>query len=333
MRLKGSRVLVTGGAGFIGSHLVDALIQEGCLVRVVDNLINGKRENLIQHKDNSNFQFRLGNITDPSDVAKAIKGTDVVFHLACLGVRHSIKHPFENHRVNAEGTLLVLHESYEAGIKKFIYCSSSEVYGTAEYVPMPERHPTNPTTVYGASKLAGEAYSRAYHKTYGLKTVIIRPFNTYGPRSHHEGDAGEMIPKAIVRALTGQPILIFGDGSQTRDYTYVEDIVRGIIEATKCDETTGHTFNIGSNCEVSINQIAEMILKMTGNHSSKIKYIKNRPGDVLRLHADSTALNKITNWNPRVSIEDGLSKTMQWFKSRPEGISELFNQEEGVNWE
>ena len=333
MRLKGSRVLVTGGAGFIGSHLVDALIQEGCQVRVLDNLINGKRENLIQHKDKSYFQFMLGDITIPSDVEKAINGIDVVFHLACLGVRHSIKHPFENHRVNAEGTLLVLQESYKAGIKKFIYCSSSEVYGTADYVPMPESHPTHPNTVYGASKLAGEAYSRAYHKTYGLKTVIIRPFNTYGPRSHHEGDAGEMIPKAIVRALSRQPILIFGDGSQTRDYSYVTDIARGIIEASKNEETTGHTFNIGSNGEVSINQIAGMILKMIGTHSSKIKYLKNRPGDVLRLHADSSAFNKITNWSPRVSIEDGLSKTIQWFKSRPEGISELFNQEKGVNWE
>jgi UDP-glucose 4-epimerase len=142
-----------------------------------------------------------------------------------------------------------------------------------------------------------------------------------------------MIPKSILRALTGEPILIFGDGSQTRDYTYVEDIVRGIIEAAKCDETTGKTYNIGSNHEVSINQVAETILRMIGTQSSKIDYLKNRPGDVLRLHADSTAFNEITNWNPEVSIEDGLSETIQWFKSRPEGISELFNQEEGVNWE
>jgi len=333
MKLKGLKVLVTGGAGFIGSHLVDALIQEGCFVRVIDNLTNGKSENLRQHKDNNNFKFILGDIVDPLDVTKAVEGIDTVFHLACLGVRHSIKHPFENHRINAEGTLLVLQESYKAGVKKFIYCSSSEVYGTAEYVPMPEKHPTNPCTIYGASKLAGEAYTRAYYKTYGLKTVIIRPFNTYGPRSHHEGDAGEMIPKSIVRAFNGQPILIFGDGSQRRDYTYVEDIARGIIEAAKCENITGLTFNIGSNSEISIQQIAEKLLEMIGNSSSKIEYIKNRPGDVLRLYADSTAFREITNWNPKVSFEGGLLKTIKWFKSRPEGISALLNQEKGVNWE
>jgi len=333
MKLKDLRVLVTGGAGFIGSCLVDTLIQEGCLVRVIDNLINGKRENLIQHRDNSPFQFIRGDIINPLDAVKAINGMDIVFHLACLGVRHSIKRPLENHRINAEGTLLVLEESYKAGIKKFIYCSSSEVYGTAEYVPMSERHPTNPCTVYGASKLAGEAYTRAYYKTYGLKTVIIRPFNTYGPRSHHEGDAGEMIPKSIVRALNGQPILIFGDGSQTRDYTYVQDIARGLVEAAKCDDLTGLTFNIGSNSEISIKQIAEMILEMIGTHSSQIEYLKNRPGDVLRLYADSTAFKERANWNPKVSFEDGLLKTVQWFKSRPEGIRALLNQEKGVNWE
>lgn len=198
---------------------------------------------------------------------------------------------------------------------------------------MSEKHPTHPFTVYGAGKLAGEAYARAYYKTYGLKTVIIRPFNTYGPRSHHEGDAGEIIPKSIVRALNRQSILIFGDGSQTRDYTYVEDIVRGLIEAAKYDDMTGLTFNLGSNLEISIKQIAEMVIEMIGTHSSQIKYLKNRPGDVLRLHADSTAFNKITNWTPKVSFEDGLLKTIQWFKSRPEGISALLSQEKGVNWE
>jgi UDP-glucose 4-epimerase len=213
---EGMKVLVTGGAGFIGSHLVDALIQEGCYVRVIDNLTNGKRENLEQHKASDNFEFYLGSVTDPYDVAEAMKGIEIVFHLACLGVRHSIRHPFENHRVNAEGTLLMLKEAQRAGVEKFLYCSSSEVYGTAIHVPMPESHPTNPCTIYGASKLAGEAYTRAFYKSYGMKTVILRPFNTYGPRSHHEGYAGEMIPKSIVRALNGKSVLVFGDGSQTR---------------------------------------------------------------------------------------------------------------------
>jgi UDP-glucose 4-epimerase len=333
MKLEGRRILVTGGAGFIGSHLVDALIEEGCFVRVLDNLSNGRSENLEQQKGGSRFNFILGNVLEPSDVVRAIEGIDIVFHLACLGVRHSIKCPFENQRVNAEGTLTVLREAHQAGVKKFVYCSSSEVYGSAEYVPMPETHPTHPTTVYGAGKLAGEAYTRAYYNTYGLNTVILRPFNTYGPRSHHEGDAGELIPKSVVQVLNKKPILIFGDGSQTRDYSYVGDIVKGIIEAAKCDEIIGRTFNIGSSFEISIKEIAKMILEMTGNSTSKIEYLNSRPGDVLRLHADSTVFRKIASWHPQVAFKDGLLKTIRWFESRPEGISTLLKQDTGINWE
>lgn len=332
MNLSGKQVLVTGGAGFIGSYLVDVLIQEECHVRVIDNLINGKLDNLKQHKGNDSFEFVSADVTDPFDVSEAMEGIDIVFHLACLGVRHSIKHPFDNHRVNAEGTLLVLNEAYKSGVMKFIYCSSSEVYGTADYVPMPESHPTQPCTVYGASKLAGEAYVRSYFKTYGFNTVIVRPFNTYGPRSHHEGNAGEMIPKSIVRVLNKQPIIIFGDGYQTRDFTYVEDISRGLVESAKNDKVTGLTLNLGSNFEININKISQMIIEIIGNNKSKIQYIQNRPGDVLRLYADATLFNEITQWTPSVPFKDGLLKTIQWFKSWPEGSSALFEEEEGINW-
>lgn len=331
MKLSGADVLVTGGAGFIGSHLVDLLIKEGCRVRVIDNLANGRKENLKQHEGNGRFEFIKGDINDDCALSGAVSGADMVFHLACLGVRHSIKHPVENHRVNAEGTLKVLQQAYTHKVKRFLYCSSSEAYGTAIYVPMAEEHPTLPRTVYGAGKLAGEAYARAYYLTYGMETLIVRPFNTYGPRSHHEGDAGEMIPKSIVRAISGQPILVFGDGSQTRDFTYVKDMAKGIYEAACCDKAVGLTLNIGSGFEISIGKIAAMILKLTGN-SSKIENLDPRPGDVLRLYADAAKFKKMTEWKSETVFDDGLRMTVEWFKSRPEGPAALLSQEDGINW-
>ena len=332
MRLAGRKILVTGGAGFIGSHLVDRLIQDGCWVNVIDNLANGKLDNLVQHKNNRRFKFILGSVLDRAPLANALKGIDVVFHLACLGVRHSIKYPFKNHQVNAEGTLRILELSRDARVKKFIFCSSSEVYGSAKYAPMDENHPTLPHTIYGASKLAGEAYARAFHDTYGLKTVILRPFNAFGPRSHHEGDAGEMIPKSIVRVLNGIPIFIFGDGSQTRDFTYVENVAFSLCQAATNDNLVGSTFNIGSGFEISINKVARLILKAAGDSSLKIKYLKGRPGDVQRLHADASLFAKKTGWQPKVSFQDGISRTISWFKSRKCAPSDLLKQEVGINW-
>ncbi|MFA5139636.1 MAG: GDP-mannose 4,6-dehydratase [Elusimicrobiota bacterium] len=332
MNLAGRRILVAGGAGFIGSHLVDALREQGCAVRVVDDLATGRLENLRQHEGKDGFEFFRGTITDPHDAIRALEGIEVVFHLACLGVRHSIGHPFENHRVNAEGTLLLLQESLRRGVERFVHCSSSEVYGTARTVPMPETHPTLPCTVYGASKLAGESYARAFHRTHGMSTVVIRPFNTYGPLSHHEGDAGEVIPKSIVRALAGMPILVFGDGSQTRDYTYVEDTARALVEAARCDALVGGTFNIGSNFEISINDLAERIRARVGTPEVKVEHVQQRPGDVLRLYCDPTEFVSRTGWKPRVAFDEGLDRTIAWFRARPEGAHVLAAQERPLNW-
>ena len=333
MKLTGKRCLVTGGAGFIGSHLVDELMNAGCKVRVFDNLANGKLENMSNHLGQENFQFFRGSITDPLDVQNAMEEIDVVFHLACLGVRHSITHPFENHRVNAEGSLFVLNAAYRAKVDCFLYCSSSEVYGTAEYAPMPESHPTHPCTVYGAGKLAGEAYARAYYKTYAMPTTIVRPFNTYGPRSHHEGDAGEMIPKSIVRALNGQPVIVFGDGSQTRDFTYVEDTARALVAAAESDTMIGNTLNIGSNLEISIKDLAYKITEMVSNPEAKVVFTPHRPGDVLRLYADPRKFTDICAWQPQVSFDEGLTKTIEFFRNHPLGIKCLMEKESGRNWE
>ncbi len=187
---------MTGGAGFIGSHLVEALAD--CRVRVLDDLSTGSQANLADACRRLDVTLIEGDIRDPHRVAQALEGADAVFHLACRGVRHSIGNPLENHEVNATGTLVLLSEARRAGVQRFLHVSSSEVYGTARHVPMDEDHPTRPETVYGASKLAGEGYARAYFRTYGFPTLVVRPFNNFGPRSHYEGDAGEVIPRFIV---------------------------------------------------------------------------------------------------------------------------------------
>jgi UDP-glucose 4-epimerase len=331
--LKGTLCLVTGGAGFIGSHLVDCLAERGAKVRILDNLATGRLENVEHHLDSDSVEFIEGSVIDVNDVKDAMRGVRVVFHLACLGVRHSLVHPFENHRVNAEGTLVVLNAAREEGVERFLYCSSSEVYGTALNVPMSEDHPTYPCTVYGAGKLAGEAYARAFFKTYGMHVSVIRPFNSFGPRSHYEGDSGEVIPKTFVRALGGTEILVFGDGTQTRDFTYVEDTARGLVRALECEGAKGETLNMGSGFEIPILTLVEKIRDIVGNPDVHIVHTPERPGDVLRLYADSSRMSELCGWIPEIGFDEGLRRTLDHFRSKPEGFEQLLKEEKGRSWE
>jgi UDP-glucose 4-epimerase len=311
--------VVTGGAGFIGSELVSQLVAAGWRVTVIDNLATGRWENL----DGLDGVKRL--TLDVRDV-RELPDCSVVFHLACLGVRHSLHAPRETHEVNATGTLVMLEAARAAGVERFVYVSSSEVYGSAQTVPMTEQHPTYPSTAYGASKLAGEAYARAYFLSYGLPTVVVRPFNTYGPRCHHEGDSGEAIPKFLLRAQAGFPLVIFGDGEQTRDFTYVSDTAQGILRAGICADALGQTFNLGSGREVSINMLARLA------KGASVLHEPSRPGDVRRLVADATLAREMLGFEPRIELEDGIERLRAWYARQRVKAEDLLQEEVVHNW-
>jgi len=326
------QILVTGGAGFIGSELVRQLTAQNHMVTVVDNLVNGKRENIVDLPPEQ-VRLEVADIRDQERMTLLLKGVDAVFHLACLGVRHSIHSPHENHEVNATATLQLLSEARAAGVGRFVYVSSSEVYGTALNVPMTEEHPCFPMTIYGSSKLAGECYARAFYRTYEYPTVMIRPFNTYGPRCHHEGDSGEVIPKFLLRCLAHKPMVIFGDGTQTRDFTYVQDTARGIIKMGLSDNTVGLTINLGSGREIAVNDLAQAVAETVGRKDAELIHDIPRPGDVLRLYADLSLAKDLTGFTPEISLIQGLNMLKDWYLSLSVPVEELLARETVRNWE
>jgi UDP-glucose 4-epimerase len=325
-----STVMVTGGAGFIGSELVRQLAARGERVLIVDNLVNGTRAN-VEEVLSDRVTLLVADIRALDRFEEELAAVRVVYHLACLGVRHSVHSPLENHDVNATATLTLLGACRDAGVPRFVYVSSSEVYGTAKWVPMNEDHPTFPYTVYGASKLTGECFTRAYYRTYGYPTVVVRPFNTYGPRSHHEGDSGEVIPKFMLRSLAGLPMVVFGAGTQTRDFTYVSDTAAGILLAGESDLAVGDTINIGSGSEVSINEIGRQIAAVAGGRAA-LHHDQSRPGDVLRLYADLTHARETLGFAPRVSLTEGLEHLLAWYRGQSATPQELLKQEIVHNW-
>jgi UDP-glucose 4-epimerase len=207
------------------------------------------------------------------------------------------------------------------------------VYGTAQRVPMTEDHPTFPCTVYGGSKLAGEAYARAFHRTYGYPTVVVRPFNTYGPRSHHEGDSGEVIPKFLLRCLAGKPMMVFGDGTQTRDFTYVSDSARGIMLAGTTPKAVGRTINLGSGFELSINDLATTVAQIAGRREAVVQHDDPRPGDVLRLYADVSQARAVLGYEARVPLADGLQRLLAWYRAQQLSPEQLLEHEVVRNWD
>ncbi len=327
-----STVVVTGGAGFIGSELVAQLAAAGHHVTVIDNLVNGRRENLAGVPA-ARVALVERDVRDTAALAPYLARASCVFHLACLGVRHSIHSPVENHEVNATATLHLLKAAREAEVPRFVYVSSSEVYGTARWVPMTEEHPTYPCTVYGASKLAGECYTRAFWSSFGYPTVVVRPFNTYGPRCHHEGDSGEVIPKFLLRCLAGKPMVVFGDGTQTRDFTYVSDTARGILLAGSTEAAIGRTINLGNGREIAVNDLAREVARAAGRPDTDLVHDMPRPGDVRRLYADMSLARTLLAYTPAVPFAEGLARLRVWYESMGVAPDVLLEQELVHNWQ
>lgn len=328
------RILVTGGAGFIGSNLVDALAAAHAdELIVVDDFSTGTRSNLEQHRANSRVQIVQADIRNAPQMRELMRGVRVVYHLAVQCIRVSIRDPYLVHEVNATGTLNLLTAALEENVSRFVYCSSSEVYGTARRAPMDEDHPLVPTTPYGASKLAGEVYARSFFLTYGLPVTVVRPFNTYGPREHFEGPYGEVIPKFVVRALNHAPLVIFGDGDQTRDFTDVSDTVRGLMLAGTSDALVGDVVNVARGQEVTINELAQIILDILPDSQSRIEHQDARPGDVRRHYADITKARRVLGFEPRVNIRDGVRRYVDWLMRSEFDPREMLSKEKLRNWE
>lgn len=328
------KILVTGGAGFIGSNLVDALAaNDKHEIIVADDFSTGARENVAHHAANPRVRVVALDIRDKRAAREIMRGVDVVYHLAVQCIRVSIRDPYLVHEVNATGTLHLLTAALDEDIKRFVYCSSSEVYGTALRVPMDEEHPLTPTTPYGASKLAGETYARSFYLTYGLPVTVARPFNTYGAREHFEGPYGEVIPKFVVRALNDAPLVIFGDGAQTRDFTDVSDTVRGLIAAGECDALVGDVVNIARGQEVRIRDLAQIVLDTLPASKSVIEYQAPRPGDVLRHCADIAKAKRVLGWSPKIGIRDGVRRYVDWLMRSEFDPREMLAKEKLRNWE
>jgi UDP-glucose 4-epimerase len=327
------RVLVTGGAGFIGSHLTDRLAAVGCRVTVLDNFTNGRMENLTEALATGRVEVIRGDITDADTCNRAVAGQDAAFHLACLGVRASLHDPFSNHQVNALGSLNLLQAARQAQTKRFVYISTSEVYGKALTFPLTESATTWPTTVYGGSKLAGEHYAAAYHECYGLPVIRVRPFNNYGPRAHFEGDSGEVIPRFMLRALAGQPPVIFGDGSHTRDFLFVKDCAEALVKIAECDALVGGLVNLGYGEEVRIGELGRLVLAATGRTDLKVVHEADRPGDVPRLWVDPKKLHAAVQWRPSTTLAEGLRATLTYYQKLYAANPRCLEQMTTRNWE
>jgi UDP-glucose 4-epimerase len=307
------RALVTGGAGFIGSHLVDALVESGQSVRVLDDLFSGNRA--VVH---SSVDFLAASVVDEKAVRAAVESCDTVFHIgAHRAVLGSVEDPLATDLANVHGTLTVLAAAHDAGVRRVVCASSSSVYGGAGQLPTPETAPLVPRSPYAVSKLAGEQYCRVYTELFGLETVSLRYFNVFGPRQRPDSAYAAVIPLFIEALRNGQPPIVHGDGLQSRDFTFVADAVAATIAAATApaDNCAGHVYNVASGETHSLVELLEILGRLIGVELEP-KHTRERTGDVRQTCADLSAARRDLGFSCQIGFEEGLRRTVEWFANR-----------------
>ena len=307
MKLKGKNILVTGGAGFIPSHIADLLVKKNANVTVMDNLKDGFIENV----DKKNISFFKADVRDEKEVKKIIKKQDVVFHLAAnANVPYSVEHPDYDFHTNAVGSFNVLKACVDYNIEKVVYASTAAVYGEPDYTPIDEKHPLNPISPYGASKLTGERLGFAYHKTYNLPFTAIRIFNTYGPRQPR------YVMFDLLKKLCKNPneLEVLGTGNQIRDYCYVTDTAKAFVLAAEKDESVGEAFNIAGGNPISIKELVSKITDALDLCDTKVTYTgKSWKGDITKLMADISKIKEVLGFEPETQLDDGIPELKKWY--------------------
>jgi UDP-glucose 4-epimerase len=309
--------LVTGGAGFIGSNLVIALVNQGHSVRVLDNFSTGRRENLAGL--NGDFEMIEGDITLSDDVKRAVRDVDVIFHQAAVpSVPKSIEDPLGSNKASVDGTLHVLLAAREAGVRRVIFASSSSIYGDQEpNLPKVETMTPQPISPYGVAKLAAERYCQVFYQVYGLETVCLRYFNVFGPRQDPHSMYAAVIPRFVTALLKGNRPVIYGSGAQTRDFTPVGNVIAGNVLAAECpvEQVAGEVFNLAGGGQTSLNTLIDMLNEVAGT-DIPARYDAARPGDILHSRADIGKAQRYLGYQPSVALIDGLRETVAWYRER-----------------
>ena len=307
------KALITGGAGFIGSHLASHLLKDGATVRILDNMSSGRQENLDACPG---AEFIRGDITSPEDARKAAEGCEVVFHHAALvSVQESIRNPRKSFQVNSEGTANVLWAAREQGVKRFVLASSAAVYGDDPRLPKSETMVPTPISPYGADKAAAENHVTMAHRLWGLDTVVLRYFNVFGPRQDPNGDYAAVIPRFVSRLVSGQAPTVYGDGRQTRDFLYIDDLVAANVAAATKSAAPGGTFNIARGRTVTLLELLETLQTATGLKSKPV-FEPPRDGDIVHSSADITRARSVRGFEARTDLKTGRATTAAYFRNK-----------------